>query len=54
MKSLFIYLKNSKISFQLIGSEVVIDRQLMTHELREVAIDSGLNIFELDTTIVIF
>jgi|LakMenEpi03Aug12_release.lakeMendotaPanAssembly.Ray.scaffolds.fasta_scaffold00239_14 hypothetical protein len=55
MKRFFQYLKDNNIQheFNPITSETYINRNLFNHEFRAFIIDLGLNIFELDTIIVI-
>lgn len=58
-KVFFQYLKDNNIRHEFkvyrdTGSETIIRREDMTHELRTVVINNGLNIFELDTIIVVF
>lgn len=54
MKNIFKYLKNNNIQFNLNGLEVQMKRDDFSHDLRIEIIKNGLNIFELDTTIIIF
>ena len=54
MKTIFTYLKNNNIPFNLVRTEIQIKRDHLSHDLRSEVINNGLNIFELDTTIIIF
>ncbi len=55
-KTFFQYLKDNSIVFEFRtqSSEILINRKLLTFELRRSALDSNLNIFELDNIIVFF
>ncbi len=54
MKELFLYFKANNTEFDVIHNEVHVKRDAFNDDIRTVAIDAGLNIFELDTIIVIF
>ena len=56
MKKFFIYLKDNNIphQFNINSGEVLINRNLFNCDFRKFIIECELNIFELDSTIVIF
>jgi hypothetical protein len=55
-KKLFQYLKdnNTPHNFNFNTNELYLNRQVLTHDLRTYILSIGMNIFELDTLIIIF